>query len=85
MNMWVNAWKRARPLGHWKGGGGLHSPPFLQGEWNCLGMLRQSFSIVLLYKILKMTNIYEALTFEFIVDKVWFCLVWIDGLDEQTK
>ena len=29
--------------------------------------------------------LFETVAFELFVEKVWFGLVWIDGLDEQTK
>ena len=29
--------------------------------------------------------LFEAVAFELFVEKVWFGLCWIDGLDEQTK
>ena len=28
---------------------------------------------------------FEAVNFKFIVEKVWFGLVWINGLNKQTK
>ena len=39
----ADAWKRARTLGYWKGGVDYIHPPFLQGAWNCLGMLKRPF------------------------------------------
>ena len=38
--------------------GGWIYPPFLQGAWNCLGMIKQPFFNFFVLNYIKLTNIY---------------------------